>query len=430
MHPPNEIMRSSLWLSAFALGIVAFPPAPAGGQEAVGQDESLAGLWSAIAAHSPEVRAAEAEVKASSARLMASGPAPVPEFELETEDPDGFDVTGSGMRAELTRDLLTGRRRDAERALAAADVARANAQLRIARGESYRRAVADVAALRGWSRVAHRLAREDSLLLSAEEGLRARFAIGEARYTDVLRLRTERLRIQSERSHALSELDVARLRLESAAPGFDVAALLAGAAADSGAGLAAAPSVDTLLARSPIVAAADADVQRAIAEVSFDRAERRIRLTGGIGLQLAGETDDRALGPVLSAGLTLPFLTPRAGRLRDDANTAMLASAEAARAAIVVAVRRDLTTAHARYSAARDRVLAYDTALLRAASEEREAALAAYRTGELSLVEFLDFERALSRAEIDRITAEIDAAAALSELLVAPAGNDSNPSER
>ena len=48
--------------------------------------------------------------------------------------------------------------------------------------------------------------------------------------------------------------------------------------------------------------------------------------------------------------------------------------------------------------------------------EERESALAAYRTGSLSLLELIDFERALSRAEIERIRALIDAADALADL--------------
>ncbi|MET0398863.1 MAG: hypothetical protein ABW277_18875, partial [Longimicrobiaceae bacterium] len=50
-------------------------------------------------------------------------------------------------------------------------------------------------------------------------------------------------------------------------------------------------------------------------------------------------------------------------------------------------------------------------------------ALAAYGSGDLSLVELLDFERARARAEIQRVRARIEAADALAELLSSAAGN-------
>ena len=58
----------------------------------------------------------------------------------------------------------------------------------------------------------------------------------------------------------------------------------------------------------------------------------------------------------------------------------------------------------------------YDAAALQGARDEREAALAAYRSGGLSLLELLDFERALSRAEITRLQTLTEAADALAVL--------------
>ncbi|HCT57123.1 MAG TPA: hypothetical protein DGD08_07905, partial [Gemmatimonas aurantiaca] len=84
--------------------------------------------------------------------------------------------------------------------------------------------------------------------------------------------------------------------------------------------------------------------------------------------------------------------------------------------------------ARERYSAARERLDAFDAALLRGARDERESALAAYRTGSLSLLELLDFERALSRAEIERIRALVDAADAWADLLGADERSDSHVS--
>jgi outer membrane protein TolC len=61
-----------------------------------------------------------------------------------------------------------------------------------------------------------------------------------------------------------------------------------------------------------------------------------------------------------------------------------------------------------------------DAALLRGAREERESALAAYRTGSVSLLELLDFERALARAEIERVHALLEAVDAWADLMGAP----------
>lgn len=78
--------------------------------------------------------------------------------------------------------------------------------------------------------------------------------------------------------------------------------------------------------------------------------------------------------------------------------------------------------ARTRYEAARERLAAFDAALLRGVRQERETALAAYRSGELSLIELLDFERALARAEVEQRRAHIEAVVALADLISGAAG--------
>jgi outer membrane protein TolC len=70
-----------------------------------------------------------------------------------------------------------------------------------------------------------------------------------------------------------------------------------------------------------------------------------------------------------------------------------------------------------RYEAARARITALDGALLVAAEQERETALAHYRAGTLTLLELLDFERALLRVELERADAIRDAASVRAALL-------------
>src|SRR5690606_27053434 len=73
----------------------------------------------------------------------------------------------------------------------------------------------------GAAAIARRVAAEDSLLQAAEEALRPRFAVGDARYVDVLRLRTERLRARSDLAAALSAARVERQRLLALLAGVD-----------------------------------------------------------------------------------------------------------------------------------------------------------------------------------------------------------------
>ena len=84
-------------------------------------------------------------------------------------------------------------------------------------------------------------------------------------------------------------------------------------------------------------------------------------------------------------------------------------------------MRAELAAARERYESARIRLSAFDAALLRGAREEREAALASFRTGDLSLIELLDFERALARAETSAC-GMLDAADALADLLAGGTG--------
>ena len=84
-------------------------------------------------------------------------------------------------------------------------------------------------------------------------------------------------------------------------------------------------------------------------------------------------------------------------------------------------LRAGLLQARTRYDAARARLETMDAVLLAGARREREAALASYRGGQLSLVEFLDFERAIGRADLARLEALVAAADAAADLEILPA---------
>ena len=407
-------------------------------QEGEALDPSLTRpIWEALEGASPELIARRTDVDAAQARVQAAGYAAPAVLSGEVEDvPDGYDFPSAAVRLEIGKEFLTGGRSAAARALALSDVRSAEALLYATERRLDARIARDLTQTLANLAVARRLAAEDSLLVGAEAALRSRFSVGEARYVDVLRLRTERLRIQNERAEALAEARAARLALETLAgprPPSDFPALVdsvvaAGLVRPLAGGLPPAPDLDSLLVLSSAVRLAEARVERARAGRDFVRADQRPRFAASVGAQRTmGEDGGNEFGPVLGASVTLPFTARRANQTALDAAEREIAAAEAEREAILAGVRADLVGAEARYEAARERIRAFDEALLRGAREERESALAAYRTGDLSLIELLDFERALARAEIERLRARADAANALADLLSATAGApDSN----
>ncbi|HEX7239438.1 MAG TPA: TolC family protein [Longimicrobiaceae bacterium] len=388
-------------------------------------------LREAILRTNPELAARRAAVQAAEARGRAAGFAAPAVLSGEAEEIPGIDLRDASVRVEVERELLSRGRRDAARAVAAADVRAAAAALSSAERRLAALATRALTQEAGWSAIARRLGAEDSLLVSAEAALRARFSVGDARYVDVLRLRTERLRVQSERAEAVAEARAGRVALEALlgpAPAPEQTALLETALAEAAGrapttALPPPPDVDSLLAQSGAIRLAEAEVERARAGRQLLLAEQRPRLAGTVGVQrFPSDGGGSTLGPTLGASVSLPFTARRANATATEAAAADVAAAEAERAATTAAVRAELVAARERYEAARTRLAVYDAALLRGAREEREAALASFRTGDLSLIELLDFERALARAETERLRSVLDAADALADLLAAGSG--------
>ncbi len=184
---------------------------------AAANTSTLAALHAAILRSNPELIARRAALDAARARLNAAGFAAPSVLSAEVEDvPSGVNVAHAGSaRVTVDHEFLNGGRRSAARSLASADVAVVSADLYAA--ERRVTAVGTQALTRaaGWAAIAQRLEDEDSTLSAAQTSLRVRFATGGARYVDVLRLRTERLRVETEQAAAVTEARVARQALEA-----------------------------------------------------------------------------------------------------------------------------------------------------------------------------------------------------------------------
>ena len=370
-------------------------------------------------------------MEAARSRVSAAGSRPVAMLMGEVEEIPGVaNVADAGsMRLDLEQELPSRALRSAQRATAASDYAIARASLAATEQKLSAQLRRDLTRLSGWSVISRRLAAEDALLLSAETSLRGRFAAGDARYIDVLRLRTERLRVQSERASAITEIQAARIAIMGLL-GFDNDTQIKTEidtveAASRILELRALPIVDSLLNSSPMVQLSRARLDRANAQRRLTIAEQGRRISASLGAQrFQIETGGYSLGPAVAFTTTLPFTAGRANRARTQAADLDLRAQQAEERHVLASTRARVSIASQRYESARKRISVYETALLRGARDERESALASFRSGELSLIELLDFERALSRAEIDRVKARIEAADALADLFSALASDD------
>jgi len=378
-----------------------------------------------VLATAPEISARRSAVDAARARVRAAGGATPGTVTLDVDEVPGGDVAAAqSLGAAFSWDLFTGGRRTLRRAVADRDAQEAVVQLRLAERRLSARAEQLLIHLVASTGIARRLTAEDSLLAAAEEGLQARFAVGQARYVDVLRLRAERLRVQSDAESALSDISSRRRAVVALVSAEHAAALevlldstLVVELTDPfRRPLVAAPDLDSLVAVSAPALLAEVAFDRATAARRLAGAERRVSVATSLGVRRFGERGQFDIGPTLGLSIALPFTAPAgpSGQLR--AATHDVEMARAMREVESRRARAELGAARDRYEAARRRLAVFESALLRGAADEREAALAAYRSGELSLLELIDFERALSRAEITRLQTLIEAADAFATL--------------
>lgn len=419
--PRPILRRRARWIASVAALLIPFALRA---QEA----PATAALRDAVQRSHPALAARRAALEAARARAAAAGFADPATLSAEVEEvPDGVDLTRAAVRVELGRELVSPARRNAARAFAAADVRAAEATLSATSARVDAALLRALTAAAGWTAIARRLAAEDSLLVSAQEALTARFALGEARYVDVLRLRTERLRVQNDRAASLAQARIARAGLEGLVASSESATIDAAVAETEPriAFLPPPPDADSLLARAGAILVARAAVERARADRAVTAAGQRTRVTGAVGLQRFGADEGAGtLGITLGGSMTLPATARRANRAALAAADAQVVAAQADADAALASVRTEIAGAMARYESARIRLSAFDAGLLRGAREEREAALASFRAGELTLIELLDFERALAQAETERLRGAVDAADALADLHAAGSDHD------
>lgn len=387
-------------------------------------------------ANDPVLRALRADVDAQRAAVGATGFGPPLSGSVTLSETPRGHVDQGNVGVGLSRAFRQAPRLRAERRLATDELARREAQLLISE-RAARWTVVELLARAVTARATDgRLLAESRFLDAGEEGVRARFGVGEAPYSSVLRVRTERLRVQSDRADAAISYRSALIALGSLVDdgrdpnGFDDTQAMVGLVVDSLVAASASDAwstmlpprlsgtlLDSLVEQATAVQDALSRVVRARSDSALAAAMRATQIESSVGVQRIGQANGgAAFGPTIGLSMSLPFTASAANRASVIASVAAIRAAGQALETARNGTRAHLRTLAARYDAARARLALYDVALLRGAREEREAALAAFRTGGLSLLELIDFERALARADVSRLAAVADAVTAYAEL--------------
>lgn len=336
------------------------------------------------------LQAAESRVRGSRAQASSSV------VFADIEEVAAGNPAGSNVTVGLEHEFTPGNARRADVTAAEADVLAAQARLAgvtLSLASRAERALLEVIVHR---RIVQRLADEDALLQRAAATLNTRFSVGDARYIDVIRLRTERLRVQADIVDAQAEVARALLDLRALVE-LDSAPL-----ANTPARLPEIPqNLDSIIASSPAAASARANEQLARASVERARALGTRVWSGSVGMQrFQGDGERMVFGPALGVSLSLPLFNRRAIAIGVEAAGLQHAAAGRHTTAVMNALRAGVASAYAQIDATARRMAGVDQQLIAAAREERQAALLSYANGDLTLAELLDFERSLSRSEV------------------------------
>lgn len=359
-------------------------------------------------ARSPEVRSAEAEVRAARARLEEASLllATNPELLLGAGPRDNGPTRSTDYEVALSQRVEVGGQRGVRMASARAALGAAEARLSAAKARvavEVRELVGRVSAARLRAEIAldaHRFSEQ------AAEAAEKRFKAGDVARIDansahLERGRAARARQEAEQEHLglVSELELAL--------GAELGSLTDGSAPldDLVPGPEASEEelVQKALAARPDVAAARLEVTAAEAEASL--AGRMAIPSPTLGVSAAREEGAQVILGTLS--LELPFFARNQGAR--GATAARLEQAREALSALERRVAQEVRLAAERVRAARRMVAAFDPAMTAALAEDLALATRAYGAGQ---IDFLRYQL-IRRDAIDARRERVDALEAL-----------------
>lgn len=379
---------------------------------------------------SPALAEARADEDAARADVRQAGLMPNPTLSVGASNiPLQTNPTwgnGSGIAnnvvgsVELDQPIELGGKRS--RRLAVARGALAGASL--SRADAVRTARAELR-LAFWGAVR---ARERRLLAEAVRArsaetlriMRARFASEDISALDLDKIELEAAQQENEVADAVAAeraavADLLRLVGPGAPPDVDVSGALPSPAPPLDEGRLAARARDA----RPDLAAARRRVETGRASVALAEAQAVPDVTVGVGYTrsralLSGD-NPQSLGVTLS--VPLPLFSRNQGEIQ-KARVELRRAEDAARA-LDAAVAREVAAADARYAAAAEKVARYDGGALARAERALAVAEKTYRSGDRSLLEFLEAERTFIAVRSDYLDTMYELRAARLELELA-----------
>ena len=396
--------------------VVPVPDEPSG-------ELTLEQVLSLATSRSPEIAAAESEVRAREGRLLQARARPNPELSGTTENLGGDVAKTGGVQSTLQvgQRLELGGDRAARTAAAAAtrDLGRWDLESRrldiIARAT---RAFADLLSAQ------RRVELADDTVRLAEEvrsTVAARVEAGKVSPIEETRaevgLATERI----ERNRAASDLAAARSRL--AATWGSTTARFASVIGDLDA-MPVVPSLDTVAAqveRNPEVARWTAEIAEREAMLRVERARSVPDVTVGGGYRHFGLGSSAA---VVTASIPLPLFDRNRGAQIEARER--IAQAQDERRSAIVRLRQLVEETHSSLVRAEAEVRNLREQVVPGAESVYAAVSEGYRLGKFGYMEVLDARRTLGavRAQLGRAQAELHAASADLQRLTAPPMND------
>jgi outer membrane protein TolC len=432
---PAPTLLATLLRASASLLVLSFATPAAGGDAVAAPpslptDPVLAELIAESVAARPELRQAEAAVRAERERIPQAGALPDPVLSLGIQN-DGFDEIMIGqMETSYYQVMLSqglpwpgkrGLRTDVAR-LAADEAGAALSRARLATEADVRRAYTDLLLARDRLDLLKRL--ED--IWHGSAGIaRARYESGEGAQSDVLRAQLELNRLK-QRRWSLEAAERTALQTLNRLRGRPLDEPIA-----TGATLRSVPipelpardaSVADALARSPELAQARLGAARGERSAALARRERYPDLSVQAGIMPRGQLDPMWLAGV-SVGLPV-WSSRKQGRAVAESVARSEVSARSAEA-IEQVLRLRVAERATAYGAISDTVRLYREGLLVQSRATTESTLAQYKVGKVTFASVLDANAGYINDEESFLSAVADAqriAIAAAEVSLDPVG--------
>jgi outer membrane protein TolC len=379
-----------LLVGSFAVAVPAWCQAP------VPEDPLLAGLVQEALAGNPDLRAAEAALRAARERPAQAGALADPVVSVvytnEGWSPSLGTMPDTNLAVMVSQDLPFPGKRDLRVRLAAIDSAQAEQQLARAKRTveaSLRRAYSGLLQ----SRALVELTREQEELWRQIEGVaRARYSVGQGNQQDVLRTQVELTRTgqalaEQEAESAIRLAAINRLAGRPAGTPLPTSVAVHGMPVSEPLDV----ELERLRTASPELEAARIAIGRA--EVALDIAKREYKPDFGLqgGYMHRGDLD-----PMWQAGVsvTLPIKRKRRASAVAEAEQA-LSAARSRLSAVELQLRLRTEERLAQLSAAQKIALLYGEGIVPQGRMSVEAAIASYQAGRVPFISVLESLRTL-----------------------------------